>query len=79
MCLILPKSKGVLDTFTKVPKEAGMMGVGVVGCRIYGAVCNATCAIAASEMVWVERNGLVLRTPGTNFKKLPSWWVPKCT
>ena len=40
-----------------------MMGVGVVGCRIYGAVCDAACAIAASEMVWVERNGLVLRTP----------------
>ena len=37
-----------------------MTGVGVVGCRIYGAVCNAMCAIAALEMVWVERNGLVL-------------------
>ena len=48
-----------------------MMGVGVVGCRIYSAVCDATCAIAASEMVWVERNGLVLRTLGTNFEKLP--------
>ena len=52
--------KGVLDTFTKVPKEAGMMGVGVAGCQIYGAVCNAACAIAASEMVWVEQNGLIL-------------------
>ena len=48
-----------------------MMGVGVVGCRIYGAVCNAMCAIAASEMVWVERNRLVLRMLGTNFEKLP--------
>ena len=48
-----------------------MMGVGVVGCRIYGAVCDATCAIAALEMVWVERNGLILRMPGTNFEKLP--------
>ena len=41
------------------------------GVRIYGAVCDAACAIAASEMVWVERNGLILRTPGTNFEKLP--------
>ena len=48
-----------------------MTGVGVVGCRIYGAVCDATCAIAASEMVWVERNGLILQTLGTNFEKLP--------
>ena len=48
-----------------------MMGVSVGGCRIYGAVCDATCAIAASEMVWVERNGLVLQTPRTNFEKLP--------
>ena len=47
-----------------------MTGVGVVGCRIYSAVCNATCAIAASEMVWVERNRLVLRMPGTNLEKL---------
>ena len=37
-----------------------MMGVGVVGCWIYGAGCNATCAITASEMVWVERNRLIL-------------------
>ena len=37
-----------------------MTGVSVVGCQIYGAVCNATCAIAALEMVWVERNGLVM-------------------
>ena len=37
-----------------------MMGVGVAGCRIYGAGCGATFAIAASEMVWVEWNGLVL-------------------
>ena len=29
-----------------------MMGVGVVGCLIYGATCDAMCAIAASEMVW---------------------------
>ena len=48
-----------------------MTGVGVVGCRIYGAVCDATCAIAASEMVRVEQNGLVLHMPGTNFEKLP--------
>ena len=48
-----------------------MMGVGVAGCQIYGAVCDAACAIAASEMVWVEQNGLVLRTLGTNFEKLP--------
>ena len=47
------------------------MGVGVVGCWIYSAVCNAACAIAASEMVQVEQNGLILRTPGTNFEKLP--------
>ena len=48
-----------------------MTGVGVVGCRIYGAKCNATCAIAALEMVWVEWNRLVLQTPRTNFEKLP--------
>ena len=48
-----------------------MTGVGVAGCWIYGVVCDAACAIAASEMVWVERNGLVLRTPGTSFEKLP--------
>ena len=48
-----------------------MMGAGVAGCRIYGAVCDATCVIAALEMVWVERNGLVLQTPGTNFEKFP--------
>ena len=48
-----------------------MMGVGVAGYRIYGAVCDATCAIAASEMVWVEWNRLILRTPGANFEKLP--------
>ena len=47
------------------------MGVGVAGCWIYSAVCDATCAIAASDMVWVEGNGLILRTPGTNFEKLP--------
>ena len=48
-----------------------MTGVGVTGCWIYGAVCDSVCAIAASEVVWVERNGLILRTPGTNFEKLP--------
>ena len=48
-----------------------MMGVGVGGCWIYGAVCDATCAITASEMVWVEQNGLILQMPGTNFEKLP--------
>ena len=48
-----------------------MMGVGVAGCQIYGAVCDAACVITASEMVWVEQNGLVLRTLGTNFEKLP--------
>ena len=48
-----------------------MSGVSVAGCQIYGAVCDATCAIVASEMVWVEQNGLILRTPGTNFEKLP--------
>ena len=37
-----------------------MMGVGVVGCWIYDAVCDATCAIAALKMVWVKGNGLVL-------------------
>ena len=48
-----------------------MTGVGVVGCQIYSAVCDAACAIVASEMVWVERNGLILQMPGTNFEKLP--------
>ena len=48
-----------------------MTGVSVVGCWIYDAGCNATCAIVASEVVWVKGNGLVLRTPGTNFAKLP--------
>ena len=48
-----------------------MTGVGVVGCRIYSAGCDAMCAITASEMVWVKGNGLVLQTPGTNFEKLP--------
>ena len=48
-----------------------MMGVGVAGHQIYGAVCNAVCAIAALEMVRVERNRLILRTLGTNFEKLP--------
>ena len=47
------------------------MGVGVAGCQIYSAVCNATCAIAALEMVWEEGNGLILQMPGTNFEKLP--------
>ena len=37
-----------------------MTGVSVAGCQIYGAVCNAMCAIAALEMVWVEWNGLVM-------------------
>ena len=37
-----------------------MMGVGVVGCRIYSAGCNAVCVIVALEMVWVEQNGSVL-------------------
>ena len=37
-----------------------MMGVVVAGCQIYGAACNAACAIMASEMVWVEGNGLIL-------------------
>ena len=48
-----------------------MMGVGVVGCWIYGAGCDAVCAITASEMVRVKGNGLVLRMLGTNFEKLP--------
>ena len=48
-----------------------MMGVGVAGCQICGARCNATCVIMASEMVWVEWDRLVLRTPGTNFEKPP--------
>ena len=48
-----------------------MTGVGVAGCRIYGAGCDATCVITALEMVWVEGNGLILRTPGTNFEKFP--------
>ena len=34
-------------------------------------MCDATCVIAALDMVWVEGNGLILRTPGTNFEKLP--------
>ena len=51
--------------------RSGMMGVSVVGCWIYGATCDAACAIMASEMVWVEWNGLVLQMPGTNFEKLP--------
>ena len=34
-------------------------------------LCDAACAIVALEMVWVEWNGLVLQTPGTNFEKLP--------
>ena len=29
-----------------------MMGIGVAGCWIYSAVSDATCAIAALEMVW---------------------------
>ena len=37
-----------------------MTGVSVVGCQIYGAGCNAMCAIMALEMVWVEGNGLIL-------------------
>ena len=48
-----------------------MMGVGVAGCWIYSAVCDAMCAIVASEMVWVEQNRLILQTLGTNFEKLP--------
>ena len=48
-----------------------MMGVGVAGCRIYGAVSDAACAIVALEMVWVEGNGLILQMLGTNFEKLP--------
>ena len=48
-----------------------MMGVGVARCRIYGAVYDAACVIVASEMVWVEGNGLILQTLGTNFEKLP--------
>ena len=48
-----------------------MMGVGVAGGGIYGAVCDATCVIVASEMVRAEQNGLILRIPGTNFEKLP--------
>ena len=48
-----------------------MMGVSAAGCRIYSAGCNAACAIVALEMVWVKGNRLVLRTPGTNFEKLP--------
>ena len=37
-----------------------MTGVGVAGCQIYSAGCNATCVIMALEMVWVEGNRLVL-------------------
>ena len=33
-----------------------MTGVSVAGCRIYSAVCDAMCAIVASEVVWVERD-----------------------
>ena len=38
---------------------------------MYGARCNAVCVVAASEMVWVKWDGLVLQMPGTNFEKLP--------
>ena len=54
-----------------------MTGVGVVRGWIYGAVCDAACAIVALEMVQVEWNGLILRMLGTNFEKLPSRWAPK--
>ena len=37
-----------------------MMGVGVAGCWIYGAGCDAMCAITALEMVQVKGNRLVL-------------------
>ena len=37
-----------------------MTGVGVAGCWVYGAVCDAACVIVALEMVWVEQNGLIL-------------------
>ena len=37
-----------------------MTGVGVAGCQIYGAMCDAVCVITASEMVRVKGNGLVL-------------------
>ena len=48
-----------------------MTGVSVVGCQIYGAGCDAMCAIMALEMVQVKGNGLVLQMLGTNFEKLP--------
>ena len=48
-----------------------MMGVSVAGCQMYSAECDATCVIMTLEMVRVKGNGLVLRTPGTNFDKLP--------
>ena len=48
-----------------------MKGVIVAGCQIYGATCDATCAITALEMVWVEGNRLILQTLETNFEKLP--------
>ena len=54
-----------------------MMGVGVAECQIYGAGCDAMCAMTASEMVQVEWNGWVLQTPGINFEKLPLRWAPK--
>ena len=36
------------------------MGVGVVGCWIYSAGCDAVCVIVALEMVQVKGNRLVL-------------------
>ena len=48
-----------------------MTEVGVAGCRIYSARCDAMCAIVALEMVQVKGNRLVLQMPGTNFEKLP--------
>ena len=37
-----------------------MTGVSVAGHWISSAGCDAACAIATLEMVWVEQNGLVL-------------------
>ena len=45
-----------------------MTGVGVAGCWIYSAGCNAVGAIVALEMVQVKGNRLILQMPGTNFE-----------
>ena len=48
-----------------------MPKVGVPNGWMYSAGCDAMHVIAASQMVWVKWDGLVLQMPGTNFEKLP--------